>query len=171
MKSHRRGIATALLVAVTTLAAACVPPTPATPAATGRRQAANWLAHQFDGSTHLIPSPFVPGTSDLGGSAYSATSLVLAGWGDSTAANAVAWQPTRSGRTSSSRNARPTSQATSVPAKERPAGHVARWRFQQVGKLLRKSSQSAQGWTKPTSSSPARAQGSSARRRLTSWSS
>ncbi len=90
MKSHRRGLAAALLVAVTTLAAACVPPTPATPAATGRQQAANWLAHQFDGSTHLIPSAFVPGSSDVGGSAYSATSLVLAGWGDSTAANAVA---------------------------------------------------------------------------------
>lgn len=89
MRMTRRAAAAMLTATLLAVSAACAPPTP-TPTVAASTQAANWLAHQFDPASRLIPSVFVPGTSDVGGSAQSAASLQLAGWGDATATKAVA---------------------------------------------------------------------------------
>ena len=90
MRSTRRAAATILVVAITAFAAACAPMYAPDPAAVGANTAANWLVTQFDATTHLIPSAFVPGSPDPGASAYAATSLKITGVGGTTAADAVA---------------------------------------------------------------------------------
>lgn len=96
MRSPRRAAAI-FLVALSTTASACAtpawwpqPPAPADPAAAPRSAAANWLISRFDPTSKLIPSEFVPGAADPGGSAYAVTSLKLAGVGGATASDAVA---------------------------------------------------------------------------------
>ncbi len=90
MRSTRRAAATILVVAITAFAAACAPMYAPDPATVGANGAANWLVTQFDATTHLIPSAFVPGSPDPGASAYAATSLKITGVGGTTASAAVA---------------------------------------------------------------------------------
>ena len=88
MKALRGAAATCVVVALTWMSACA--PTPTTDAAAAARTGAGaWLAQQFDATTGVIPSPYVPGTNDLGSTATAITSLRIAGTGGNVAAAAV----------------------------------------------------------------------------------
>lgn len=75
------------LIGLTDLTAASADAAP--PPSSAAVAAAGWLAAQFDPTTSLIESAFVPGAADGVESAYAATSLRLVGGNDSVAIDAV----------------------------------------------------------------------------------
>ena len=70
----------AVLAMAALVTAACAPAAwpPRDPTGRAVEAAAGWLENQFDPATGLIPSAFIPGESDLGGSVSAVLSLVLA---------------------------------------------------------------------------------------------
>ena len=89
MKLTTRRAVAALAVLATAMMAACTPTTPADPAVTGAQRGATWLISQFDPTTHVIPSAYVPGATDAAGTTYAITSLKIAGVGSTTATSAL----------------------------------------------------------------------------------
>ncbi len=90
MRATFRAAVTALVIAGTTLLAACAPTPAPSPTATARSQAARWLLRQFDTGTHVIESATSPGQPDVGGTAYAVTSLRIASSSPATQQAAVA---------------------------------------------------------------------------------
>jgi len=88
MKALRGAAATFVVVAVTWLSACAPAPAPDT-TAEARQAAGGWLAAQFDPTTKVIPSAFVPGTDDLGGTATAVASLRITGGGAAAASAAL----------------------------------------------------------------------------------
>ena len=82
---------TATVLSVSALLAACTPmTTPTDPGTAGAQRGASWLIAQFDPSTHLIPSAYVPGAGDPGATTYAIASLKISGMGSATATSALA---------------------------------------------------------------------------------
>ncbi len=74
MRPTWRAAVTVVVIAASSLVAACTPaPTP-DPAGAGRAAGASWLAQQFDPTSHLIPSVSPP-TPDYANSAYAISNL------------------------------------------------------------------------------------------------
>lgn len=91
MRSTTRRAVVALALTATVLLSACTPTTTVDdPGTAGIHRGASWLITQFDPTTHLIPSAYVPGASDVAASTYAITSLRIAGMGSDTASAALA---------------------------------------------------------------------------------
>ncbi len=90
MRSTTRRAVSALALTATALLSACTPTTTVDdPGTVGVHRGATWLIAQFDPTTHLIPSAYVPGASDVAASTYAVTSLRIAGMGSDTASAAL----------------------------------------------------------------------------------
>ena len=75
MRTSSRAAVAVMVIAATSLLAACVPPPTLSPTAEARQSAVSWLLRQFNPTTHVIESTFTPGQPDVGGTAYAITSL------------------------------------------------------------------------------------------------